>query len=60
MMMMTLGFDDDDNPGGYPAGPGSMEGDCQPVLALSVLIVTSLHSFSFSFSPEVFSIAVAP
>ena len=37
------------------AGPGAMEGGCQPVLALSVLIVTNLRSFSFSFSQVAFS-----
>ena len=38
------------------AGTGSVEGAFQPVLALSVLIDTGLHSFGFSFSsPEVFS-----
>ena len=30
------------------AGPGAVEESCQPVLALSVLIDTSLLSFSFS------------
>ena len=30
------------------AGPGAVEGGCQPVLALSVLIDSSLLSFSFS------------
>ena len=30
------------------AGPGAVEGGCQPVLALLVLIDTSLLSFSFS------------
>ena len=32
------------------AGPGAAEGGYQPVLALSVLIDTSLLSFNFSFS----------
>ena len=31
------------------AGPGVVEGGCQPVLALLVLIDSSLLSFSFSF-----------
>ena len=39
------------------AGPGSVEGGCQPVLALSVLIDTGLLSFSFSFSLQVFSVS---
>ena len=36
-------------------GPRAVEGGCQPVLALSVLVDTSLLSFSFSFSLHVFS-----